>query len=59
MHHSTTLDPDSEGGIQHLVGLFLGQSTGDIRRKLQKVQAPTVWDLETLLEEARRVFSNQ
>ncbi|RLW04363.1 hypothetical protein DV515_00005907 [Chloebia gouldiae] len=55
----TTLDPRSEEGIQQLINLFLGQSTGDIRRKLQKIRGPNSRDLETLLDEAWRVFSNQ
>ncbi|MCQ4078885.1 hypothetical protein FK519_29425, partial [Klebsiella pneumoniae] len=32
MRRSTPLDPGSEVGIQQLIPLFLGQSTGDIRR---------------------------
>ena len=44
----TTLDPGSDKGTQQLVSLFLGQSTGDIRRKLQKVRGPNSRNLETL-----------
>lgn len=58
MGRHTTLDPESEEGMQQLVSLFIGQSTGDIRRKLQKIRGPTTRNLDTLLEEAWRVFSN-
>ncbi|RMC20157.1 hypothetical protein DUI87_01003 [Hirundo rustica rustica] len=59
MHRHTTLDPGSDEGTQQLINLFLGQSTGDIRRKLQKIRGPNSWNLETLLDEAWRVFSNR
>lgn len=59
MRRYTPLDPASEVGIQQLVNLFLGQSTGDIRRKLQKIREENARDLETLLGEAWRVFSNR
>nr|XP_032601347.2 uncharacterized protein LOC116807394 [Taeniopygia guttata] len=59
MRRYTTLDPGSEEGIQQLINLFLGQSTGDIRWKLQKIRGPNSRDLETLLDEAWRVFSNR
>ncbi|KAF4803987.1 hypothetical protein TURU_011570 [Turdus rufiventris] len=58
MRRHTSLDPGSEVGIQ-LVNLVLGQSTGDIRRKLQKLQGPDGRNLEALLDEAWRVFSNR
>jgi len=56
---NTLLDPGSEVGIQQLVSLFLGQSTGDIRRKLQKLRPTEGRNLEVLLDEAWRVFSNR
>ncbi|RMC02442.1 hypothetical protein DUI87_20834 [Hirundo rustica rustica] len=59
MRRHTTLDPESDEGRQQLINLFLGQSTGDIRRKLQKIRGPDDQDLETLLDEAWRVFSNR
>jgi len=59
MRRNTLLDPGSEIGIQQLVSLFLGQSTGDIRRKLQKLHPTEDRNLEVLLDEARRVFSNR
>lgn len=59
MRRHTTLDPETEVGTQQLVSLFLGQSTGDIRRKLQKLQGTDGRNLETLLDEAWRVFSNR
>ncbi|RMB88873.1 hypothetical protein DUI87_34716 [Hirundo rustica rustica] len=59
MRRHTTLDPGSDEGTQQLINLFLGQSTGDIRRKLQKIRGPNSRNLETLLDEAWRVFSNQ
>jgi len=52
MHHNTLLDPGSEVGIQQLVSLFLGQSTGDIRCKLQKLHPTEGRNLEVLLDEA-------
>ncbi|XP_050842390.1 uncharacterized protein LOC127060976 [Serinus canaria] len=57
--HHTSLDPGSEIGMNQLVNSFLGQSVGDIRRKLQKIQGPEGRNLEVLLEEAWRVFSNR
>ncbi|RMB92971.1 hypothetical protein DUI87_30619 [Hirundo rustica rustica] len=59
MRRHTTLDPGSDEGTQQLINLFLGQSTGDIRRKLQKIRGPNSRNLETLLDEAWRVFSNR
>ncbi|RMB88920.1 hypothetical protein DUI87_34686 [Hirundo rustica rustica] len=59
MRRHTTLDPGSDEGTQQLINLFLGQSTGDIRWKLQKIRGPNSWNLETLLDEAWRVFSNR
>ncbi|RMC20812.1 hypothetical protein DUI87_01664 [Hirundo rustica rustica] len=58
MRRHTTLDPGSDEGTQQLINLFLGQSTGDIRRKLQKIRGPNSRNLETLLDEAWRVSSN-
>ncbi|KFQ01025.1 hypothetical protein N329_04375, partial [Haliaeetus albicilla] len=59
MCRNTLLDPGSEVGIQQLVSLFLGQSTGDIRCKLQKLRPTEGRNLEILLDEAWRVFSNR
>ncbi|RMC19642.1 hypothetical protein DUI87_03203 [Hirundo rustica rustica] len=59
MRQHTTLDPGSDEGTQQLLNLFLGQSTGDIRRKLQKIRGPNSQNLETLLDEAWRGFSNR
>ena len=59
MRRNTSLDPETEVGVQQLVSLFLGQSTGDVRRKLQKLQGPEGRNLETLLDAAWRVFSNR
>ena len=59
MRCHTSLDPESEVEIQQTVDFFLGQSTGDIRQKLQKIQGPDRMNLETLLDETWRVFSNQ
>ncbi|MCQ4187512.1 hypothetical protein FK515_28400, partial [Klebsiella pneumoniae] len=55
----TPLDPGSEIGVQQLVSLFIGQSASDIRRKLQKLRPTESRNLETLLDEAWRVFSNR
>ncbi|RMC20376.1 hypothetical protein DUI87_01225 [Hirundo rustica rustica] len=59
MCRHTTLDPGSDEGTQQLINLFLGQSTGDIRWKLQKIWGPNSRNLETLLDEAWRVSSNR
>lgn len=59
MRRHATLDPGSEERIQQLINLFLGQSTGDIRRKLQKVQSPANQNLEALLDVAWKVYSNR
>ncbi|XP_055647045.1 uncharacterized protein LOC129782742, partial [Falco peregrinus] len=59
MRRYTSLDPNSEVGAQQLISLFLGQSQGDIRRKLQKLRPPENRDLEKLVEEAWRIFSNR
>ncbi|RMC22136.1 hypothetical protein DUI87_03009 [Hirundo rustica rustica] len=59
MRQHTTLDPGSDEGMQQLINLFLGQSTRDIRQKLQKIRGPNSQNLETLLDEAWRVFSNR
>ncbi|XP_055646988.1 uncharacterized protein LOC129782739, partial [Falco peregrinus] len=59
MRRHTSLDPNSEVGAQQLISLFLGQSQGDIRRKLQKLRPPENRDLEKLVEEAWRIFSNR
>ncbi|RMC21258.1 hypothetical protein DUI87_02119 [Hirundo rustica rustica] len=55
MQRHTTLDPESDEGRQQLINLFLGQSTGDIRQKLQKIRGPNSRDLEALVDEAWRV----
>ncbi|KAF1616215.1 UNVERIFIED_CONTAM: hypothetical protein FQV16_0011305, partial [Eudyptes robustus] len=54
MQKYTTIDPASEEGKLQLVSLFLGQSSEDIRRKLQKIKEPDIRDLEKLIEEAWR-----
>jgi len=59
MHRNTLLEPGSEVGIQQLVSLFLGQSTGDIRHKLLKLRPIEGRNLEVLLDEAWRVSSNR
>lgn len=59
MRRYTTLDPASEVGKQQLVSLFLGQSSEDIRRKLQKLKEPEIRDLEKLIEEAWRTYRNR
>lgn len=59
MRRYTPLDPGSEVGIQQLELLFIGQSANDIRKKLQKLKTTESRNLETLLDEAWRVFSNR
>ncbi|RMC20309.1 hypothetical protein DUI87_01156 [Hirundo rustica rustica] len=52
MRRHTTLDPRSDERTQQLINLFLGQSTRDIKQKLQKIRDPNIQNLETLLNEA-------
>ena len=59
MRRYTSLDPWSEVGIQQRVSLFLTQSTGDTRRKLQKLRPTESRNLEVLLDKAWSVFSNR
>ena len=59
MRQHTPLDPGSEVGIQQLVSIFIGKSTRDIRKKLQKLKLPESRNLETLLDVARREYSNR
>lgn len=59
MRRHTPLDPESDTGIQQPVSSFLGQSTSDIRCKLQKIRGAEGRNLETLVDEAWRVFSNR
>uniref|UniRef100_A0A8D0FYE9 Core shell protein Gag P30 domain-containing protein n=1 Tax=Strix occidentalis caurina TaxID=311401 RepID=A0A8D0FYE9_STROC len=59
MRKYTKMDPASEEGRRELANLFLGQSTTDIRKKLQKLKSPDNRDLEKLTEEAWRVFKNR
>lgn len=59
MRRHTSLDPESEIRINQLVNSFLRQSARNIRRKLQKIQEPDKRNLEVLLEEAWRIFSNR
>ena len=56
---NTPLDPGDEVGTQQLVSLFLGQSAGDIQRKLQKLRPTESRNLKVLLDEAWRVYSNR
>uniref|UniRef100_A0A8B9Z6Y2 Core shell protein Gag P30 domain-containing protein n=1 Tax=Buteo japonicus TaxID=224669 RepID=A0A8B9Z6Y2_9AVES len=46
----TTIDPDSEEGRNQLAPPFIGQSSDDIRRKLQNLQGQDARDLGKLLE---------
>jgi len=59
MYRNTQLDSWSKAGIQQLVSSFLDQSTGDIRRKLQKLRPAEGRNLKVLLDEAWTVFSNR
>lgn len=45
----TTLDPSSDMGNQQLISVMLGQSSPDIRFKLQKIKEPASRDLEALM----------
>lgn len=59
MRQYTPLDPATEEGKQHLLGLMMGQSNPDIRKKLQKLEHPANKNLETLLNEAWKVYNNR
>ena len=59
MRKYTTLDPSSDSGKQQLVGLLMGQSNPDIRKRLQKIKEPDNRDLETLMGEAWRVYNKR
>lgn len=59
MRKDTPLDPSSDVGQQQLVLLVLSQSSEDVRRKLQNLKEPEVWDLEKLIEEAWRMYRNR
>lgn len=59
MRRYTTVNPREEVGIQQLIHLFLGQSTTDIRCKLQKFKGPDMRNLEKLVDEAWRVYRNR
>uniref|UniRef100_A0A672THS1 Core shell protein Gag P30 domain-containing protein n=1 Tax=Strigops habroptila TaxID=2489341 RepID=A0A672THS1_STRHB len=59
MRKFTTLDPSSEEGKHQIANLFLGQSSEDIRKKLQKFKEPDNHDIEKLIEEAWRVYRNR
>ena len=58
MRRHKPLDRGSDIGIQQPVSLFLGQSMGEIRHKIQKTRGAEGRNLETLLDEVWRVFSN-
>ncbi|TRZ05023.1 hypothetical protein HGM15179_022084 [Zosterops borbonicus] len=53
----TDLDPELADGKAHLVLLFMGQASNDIRRKLQKTDG--VRDIDKLLEVAWKVFQDR
>ena len=55
----TTIDLESEEGKNQFASLFIGQSTDDIRRKLQKLQGTDVSDLGKSLEVAWIAFRNR
>lgn len=58
MRKCTSLNLGSEVGVQKLVLLFTGQSAGDIRQKLQKLRTTESQNMESLLDEVRRMYSN-
>lgn len=59
MRKYTTMDPSSEEGKLQLANSFVGQSSEDIRQKLQKLSATEIRDMEKLLEAAWKVFRNR
>lgn len=57
MRRHNPLDPGSETGIQQFVSLFIQQSAGDIRGKLWKLNLTESRNLESLLDEAWRIYT--
>ena len=55
----TNLDPESEEGKGQLAPLFIGQSSDDIKRKLQKLQGADSQDWGKLLEVAWVVYRSR
>lgn len=53
------MDPESEEGKAQLAPLFIGQSSDDIRRKLQKLQGADSRDGGKLLEVAWVAYRNR
>ncbi|PKU29953.1 hypothetical protein llap_19743 [Limosa lapponica baueri] len=54
-----TIDPDSEEGRNQLAPLFIGQSSDDIRRKLQKLQGNDARELGKLLDVAWAAYRSR
>ncbi|KAJ7412791.1 hypothetical protein BTVI_45264 [Pitangus sulphuratus] len=59
MRQYTPLDPASKTGKQQLLGLLMGQSNPDIRKRLQKLEHPADKDLEMLMNEAWKIYNNR
>ncbi|KFO63483.1 hypothetical protein N302_01490, partial [Corvus brachyrhynchos] len=55
----TNLDPETEEGKTQLAPIFVGQSSDDIRRKLQQAQGQDQYDLGKLLDVAWGVYQNR
>lgn len=55
----TDLDVESEAGKLQMALIFMRQSQGDIRRKLQKLEGNDTRDLEKMLEVAWKVYNNR
>ncbi|XP_053149089.1 uncharacterized protein LOC128343679 [Hemicordylus capensis] len=52
----TDLDPEAPGNEAAIKTAFIGQSAPDIRKKLQKLTAPSAQPMETLIQTAFQVF---
>ncbi|GAB0208649.1 hypothetical protein GRJ2_003330600 [Grus japonensis] len=55
----TDLDPENERDQVSLVHIFMGQSSTDIKRKLQKLEGADARSLDKMLENAWKVFNNR
>ena len=53
---NTDLNPDDAANERLLISLFIGQSSEDIRKKLQNVEGVIGKNVEEILELAMKVF---
>lgn len=55
----TNIDPETEEGKTQLAPIFVGQTSDDIRRKLQQAQGQDQYDLGKMLDVGWGVFQNR